>query len=220
MVNMSEQQTEQGSAVQKAERVVDDLEAKRAKCIQQGTDLQDERANVALAAHTGGKAERARLHDINGALSVQASELASIDAAIGAAGENLAAARAAEARAVDRKNALELRAALKEFISCGESLDEVAAALAEEGLALREALNRMHILGSPFPSHEQVNVLGTDAILTALAATPWRREFRTLSPRERRTFGALVREWASRIERTNIKPRLGEDEQQTTNEAA
>jgi hypothetical protein len=36
-----------------AEAVVAKLEAKRQACVRHGTDLQDERANVALAAHTG-----------------------------------------------------------------------------------------------------------------------------------------------------------------------
>jgi hypothetical protein len=39
--------------IQKAEAVVTSLEAKRAACIQKGTELADERANVALSAHTG-----------------------------------------------------------------------------------------------------------------------------------------------------------------------
>jgi hypothetical protein len=164
-------------------------------------------------------AKKKDLDTIISQITTHDQQVLSVEAAIAEAQARVVAARNAEAQAVDRKNALELRAALKEFISCGESLDEAAAALAEEGMALREALNFMHILGSPFPTHEQLNVLGTNAILTALAATPWKREFRTLQPRERRGFGALVREWAARIEQTNIKPQLGEAEQQT-NEAA
>jgi len=39
--------------IQKAEAVVTSLEAKRAAWIQKGTELADERANVALSAHTG-----------------------------------------------------------------------------------------------------------------------------------------------------------------------
>ena len=41
------------AAVGKAQAVVADIEAKRAAAVQHGTELADERANVALAAHTG-----------------------------------------------------------------------------------------------------------------------------------------------------------------------
>jgi hypothetical protein len=210
---MTEQQTEQATAVEKAEAILADLEAKRAAHIQKGVELQGERAALGYDVHAANNQKaRKRLDELNRESAEHASELSSIDAAIGAANERLAAAQRAAAISGDRQNALELREALKEFIECGVSLDEVCAALADEGMALRAALNRMHVLGSPFPTHEQVNVLGTNAILTALAVTPWKREFRTLAPRERRTFGALVREWAARIEANNIKPRLGEGE--------
>ena len=40
-------------SVEEAERIIAQLEAKRIKCVDRGTELQDERANVALSAHTG-----------------------------------------------------------------------------------------------------------------------------------------------------------------------
>jgi hypothetical protein len=39
--------------VKNAEATVASLEQKRIKCVAHGTEPQDERANVALAAHTG-----------------------------------------------------------------------------------------------------------------------------------------------------------------------
>jgi hypothetical protein len=216
---VSDQQQQPADAVAAATAILDRLELDHAKLIDDGRELVQRRQEISFDAHTGDAAAKKKLDAIVGQIVSHDQQVLSVEAAIAEAQARVIAARNAEAQAVDRKNALELRAALKEFISCGESLDEAAAALAEEGTALREALNLMHILGSPFPTHEQLNVLGTDAMLTALAATPWKREFWTLQPRERRGFGALVREWASRIEQTNIKPRLGEAEQQT-NEAA
>jgi hypothetical protein len=56
--------------IEKAEAVVAELEAKRIKCVAHGTELQDERANVALAAHTGDVKARKRLDEINAALAV------------------------------------------------------------------------------------------------------------------------------------------------------
>ena|SRR5262245_52155613 len=42
-------------SVAEAERVLADLQRQRAACVQRGVELADERANVALAAHTGEK---------------------------------------------------------------------------------------------------------------------------------------------------------------------
>jgi hypothetical protein len=43
------------SDLKKAEAVAVSIEAKRIVCVRHGTELQDERANVALSAHTGGR---------------------------------------------------------------------------------------------------------------------------------------------------------------------
>lgn len=141
------------NAVEAAEQTLRDLEAKRAACVQRGTDLADERANVAFAAHTGNDAKAAkRLEEIHKAIVVHSSELASLDAALKAAAAKLEAARAAEAREADKENALALREQLKEFLACDESLNEALEALAEEGALLHEAAARMRTLGCHFPT--------------------------------------------------------------------
>jgi hypothetical protein len=56
--------------VRKAEGVVASLEAKREACVRHGTELADERANVALSAHTGDVKARQRLNEINSAIAV------------------------------------------------------------------------------------------------------------------------------------------------------
>jgi len=55
--------------------VVAKPEAKRSRLIQNGIELQDERANVSLAAHTGDAKARKRLDEINRALAEHGSEL-------------------------------------------------------------------------------------------------------------------------------------------------
>jgi hypothetical protein len=80
-------------AVGSAQSVVADLEAKRTTAIQHGTELADERANVALAAHTGDEKAAQRLQEIHQAIAVHGRELASLDAAIRAAGDKVAAAQ-------------------------------------------------------------------------------------------------------------------------------
>jgi chromosome segregation ATPase len=95
-------------SVKNAEATVASLEQKRIKCVAHGTELQDERANVALAAHTGDVKARKRLDEINAALAVHSSELASLDAALRAATEQLERAREKEAQQTDRAAAAAL----------------------------------------------------------------------------------------------------------------
>ena len=158
---------------------------------------------------------RKRVNDferLNADEATMAGELQSLDAALKEASARLEAARHAEAVEAAKKNAAEMRIALAEFTECGISIDEALAALVEEGAALRAALNKIHVLGAPHPRDEQVNALITNAILTALGATPWKREFRTLAPRERRNMADLVRAWSTNIEANHIAPLLGEAE--------
>ena len=77
------------NSVADAERVLAELEAKRAACVTRGTDLADERASVALAAHTGDAAARKKLDALNRESAEHASELRSIDEALKAAAVKL-----------------------------------------------------------------------------------------------------------------------------------
>ena len=98
--------------LEKATAIVTRLEEKRVACIKTGTDLADERANVALAAHTGDAKAAKRLQEIHQAIATHSSELASINAALRAAGERVVTARqviegeAAKANAVKKSRKL------------------------------------------------------------------------------------------------------------------
>ena len=109
--------------VEKCETTNRDLEAKRAACVKRGTDLADERANVALAAHTGNVKARKRLDEINATIATHGSELVSLDAAIKAAGESLKKAEAAAALEADRKLAGEARVIVDRIESLFASAD-------------------------------------------------------------------------------------------------
>ena len=76
------------AAVSDAQAVVARLEEKREAAIKHGTALADERANVALAAHTGDEKAARRLKEIHQAIAMHGSEAASLDAALRAAGAN------------------------------------------------------------------------------------------------------------------------------------
>jgi hypothetical protein len=94
--------------LEKAEAVVNMLGEKRAACIKHGTDLQDERASVALAVYTGDEAARKRLGEIETALTTHTSSLASIDAALRAASERVVAAQQATAREIVKQHTKQL----------------------------------------------------------------------------------------------------------------
>jgi len=110
--------------VQKSEAVIADLETKRAACVKRGTELADERAAVALDAHTGNVKARKRLDEINAAIATHGSELASIDAAIKAAGERLQQAQASESQTQARKVARELLKRARVIVEHARTLDD------------------------------------------------------------------------------------------------
>jgi hypothetical protein len=91
------------SEVEHATHVLNNLRQKRDALVARGVELADERASIALAAHTGDSKASKRLLEVNAALAVRASEVESIDAAIKAAGEKCAAAEQAEVRKDDRR---------------------------------------------------------------------------------------------------------------------
>jgi hypothetical protein len=95
--------------LEKCELTIKNLENIRKHILQEQSELANERGGVSLAAHTGDKKSRTMLDEINVAAGQFASEFASIESAIVEANKNLAAARAAEAGAADRENALKLR---------------------------------------------------------------------------------------------------------------
>ncbi len=197
-------------SIKEAEAIVTKLEAKRAACVKQGTELHDEQANIALSAHTGDAKARKRLDEINSEIAVHSSELQSLDAALRAAGDKLARAKEHEAKTEDRQRATALRRELGKFREHGAALDAAAAAIAAHGRELQIALTNMRALGCASPNHQQVDVLGYHAMATALMQTPWAKRFEHLPPNQRRTFGSLIDAWSTAIE-NNIGARESAD---------
>src|SRR5262249_55941476 len=176
----STKEEETMTEVEKCEPTNRDLEAKRAACVQRGTELADERANVALAAHTGDAKAAKRLAELHTAIATHASELASFDAAIKAAGERLRAAEAAEARKHAGRSARELLKRADGLVQLAQSLDDANTVRVESSNALAEQLTQICALGANLgvfvPSHEQLFSLGSRADTTATMRTPWARE--------------------------------------------
>jgi chromosome segregation ATPase len=198
------------TTVEEAEATLSELNAKRDALVAHVHDLEHKRQAIAFKAHTGNKAERTKLDNINKEALTQSYELSSLDAAIAEATQRLADARLHEAQVADRAQAQRLRDAVETFVVHGRALDAALQEMARRGQALRETLNEIHVLGSPFPSHAQLDALGALAMKAALMASTWKHAFETIPPKDRHNFAGLVEGWARRIEESSITPRLKE----------
>ena len=204
------------AAVTAAQAVVTGLEGKHAAAVKHGTELADERANVALAAHTGDEKAAKRLQEIHQAIAMHGSELASLDAALRAAGTKVEHAKAARAVELQKLDAVKLRTASHAFTvqmkKIDKALDDMVNALYDIE-PLRQQLNALGV----GPSAEQFVVLGERPILMALMDTIFEgRIGRHLAPNERTSFTQLAQAW-TRSHDAEVARILGE---QTNNEAA
>jgi hypothetical protein len=204
--------------VKKAEQTLATLEAKRAACVKRGTELADERAAVALSAHTGDAKAAKRLAEIHTAIATHASELASFDAAIKAASERLQQARRTEAQTQARKAARELLKRANAIVKYAQTLDDANAIKVEASRAIADELTEMRALahgaGLYAPTHEQFLALGSRADQTAHMATPFAREFgEHLAPSQRRTHSSYAAPWRDAIAKAAATI-LGEDKQE------
>ena len=188
--------------VEKCETTIRDLEAKRAACVKRGTELADERAAVALDAHTGNAKARKRLDEINAAIAAHGSELASFDAAIKAASERLQQAQNAEAKAEQRRVALEIRKLAKELKEAGRIADEGLAMFADATSAMHHIVCQLSTFGLSNPSALQFVSLGERAVRTVLMETAFRRAFEHLRPAERQSFASFAAEWAASLDKS------------------
>jgi hypothetical protein len=205
------------AAVAAAQKVVGDLERKRADAIKHGTELADERANVALAAHTGDEKAAKRLCEIHEAIAIHGSELASLDAALKAAFAKREQAQAAVAVEVQRVNAVKLKILSAAFVSHLKGLDTVLDDLVNSLDAVEQIRSQLQALGVG-PREEQFIVMGERPLLAAIADTVFegRDLGRRLTPNERTSFAALAEAW-TRSHHVAIARILGE---QTPQEAA
>jgi hypothetical protein len=195
--------------VEKAEQVLADLNAQRDALIAKGHELEQRRQEIAFLAHTGSKKERAQLDQINSEALTHEYELKSLDSAIQEATKRLAAADAAAEALQDKENARALRAVVDKFVGHAIAIDDAMTAMTKHATALEETLKHINRLGCAFPSRAQLDSLGVRSLLTAIQGTPWRRDFETIAPGQRQSFTALVGQWADRIEKNHIEPRIG-----------
>ena len=198
--------------IEKAERDLASLEEQRESLFSRAKLLSKERDQIAFAALTSNdRKAKDRLREINLEDTSLGANLASVEAALTVARQHLSDAKAAEAQAADRANALALRERLKKFVELGLILDDCFADFVSASKEMKTTLDDIHALGQVAPTAMQFKVNADLAFKTAIQSTPfWSQDMPFLAPNQRKTFGDLVAAWSANIE-ANIAQRLGED---------
>jgi hypothetical protein len=176
--------------------------------------LTKERDQIAFAALTANdKRARERLKEINTEDTSLGANLASVESALVVARQNLSDAKAAEAQAADRANALALREKLKRFVELGLILDDCFADFRTAAIEMKSVLDDIHNLGQVAPTAMQFKVNCDLAFKTAIQGTPfWSQDFPSLGHGQKKTFRSLVESWSANIA-ASIERRLGSNKE-------
>jgi hypothetical protein len=214
---MNKPATKETPTVANAEAMLARFERERADLVERKAALAEKRRAVAFDAHAGDGSASKLLDGLHREAAELESRIIGLDDAVAEARRRLEQAHEYEAREADRAKAVELRAALKQFVEHGAGVDAALEVLIESCNGMERALVEIHRCGSAFPSDAQLLSLGSRVLIAALSKTTFRREFPAVPPLERnRTMSAIVQQWSDTVER-NIQQRL---EQPETIEAA
>jgi hypothetical protein len=212
---MTKQQTKQPTkqepqTVAAAKATLKELQAQLERHTEHGVELEAARKQASFGAHALHDPEQRKALDavVDEAVRHETEGRAIADA-IEEAKRRVAVASAHEAAAADRARAQKVLEILRAFRECGCILDGACRAIDVKGNELMSLLQQLHGLGVRFPSAEQVDVFGDQAIRTCIASTPWSKRHRVVAPGERKSFRKLVDDWAMMIE-TRIKAQFGE----------
>src|SRR5262249_4139586 len=199
-----------------AQKIVDDLEVRRADSAAQPAADQREIESIALAAHTGDQRAAAKLETIRERELRRQLDLTGIDAALTAAKRNVEAAKADEAAAEMKRCAREARVIVDRidslFASAASDFRKAMAALTPADKRIEE----LHQLGFQYPTAVQLRANVVYALETCMTALPkylWdelsRGGLRYPSPGQRRTFSKFWTDMSANLSR-EIANRLGE----------
>jgi flagellar biosynthesis chaperone FliJ len=188
------------TAVECVQKTLSSLADKQDRAAQRLREIEQERAQIAYAAHAEGDVKAIkRLEQLAHDAAGIAAEALSVETAIAEAHRRLDGAKQNEARAAEQERIKKVREVLVAFVACGNELDEIMRDLAEQGPQMQQLITQLHVLGVSVPSHNQWDVFGYQSLLTALANTIWHHRFEHLPPNQRRSFKALTDGWAATI---------------------
>ena len=209
---MSEQQT-----VAEAEQVVTRLQEQLQQHHSRAKELEAQRKATSYAAHALFDPEQSKvLRDVIDETTRHELEGRALVDAIDESKRRLSVAREHEAREQDHANAAQIKKVIAEMAEHSAAADDALHDLALAGNNLKDCVDKLHALGIANPTHQALQVLGNNAILTAMACTPFKRFFETIPPSARRDFSGTVSSWSAMIN-GGLVQRLGE---KTDEEAA
>jgi hypothetical protein len=201
------------SALEQAQAVIADLEAKYAACIARATEIVKQCDELAYSAHVQHDEESvAKLNRLHEEGMKTDHNLTSIKSALKVAQERLAAAEHDAAVKADKARALELREEVVKITEHMRIADEFFAAGIEALGAVNAGIDQVHRLGEPFPTAVQVKANIEFAIHTMIQTLPrpwWRDWLRPLAPLQRRSLMGIWTPMARRLENI-VRQHLGE----------
>src|SRR5262249_53427800 len=153
------------------------------------------------AAHTGDQKAEARLETLRSRAIRRDLEVKNLESAIAEAKRRLAEAQDAEAKAEQRRIALEVRGLVGSLRDAGKVCDESLQTFAAASDAMREIVAKINTLGFNHPSAMQLQSLGERAVRTMLVQSAFARAFEHIPPRERQNFADFSARWAESLER-------------------
>ena len=193
--------------IEKAERDLNNLEEQREVLYSRAKTLSKERDAIAFAALTANdKKAKERLKEINDEDTGLTANVASVEAALGVARQNLAQAKAAETRSADIEKAKAIDALKIAFVENGINAGDALSDFIGSIMEMKQQRDDMEALGINFPTSRQFQVGAIIAIKTIIQMlpTPWVNElqdWQLLLHPARRSFKDITADWSQGIDR-------------------
>lgn len=194
-----------------AQKILEQLEARKAELIAARASDETDMAAVSYEAHTGDQKSAAKLETLQERAIKRDVEAKNLDSAIAEAKRRVAAARDAERQAGEARVASELAELAQMMREAGAKCDKALKLLAEGSDELRKIVQAINARGRGNPSASQLQALGSRAILGMIINSPYAKDFQHISPAERKNFATFTEAWASMVERA-VNQKLGGDE--------
>src|SRR5262249_15761010 len=128
-------------------------------------------------------------------------EARNLDCAVAEAKRRVAAAQDAEARAEEHRVAEELLELSTMKREAGAKADRALKMFVEASNDLKKIVQATNQRGLNNPNSQQLQSLGSRAILGELVNTPYAKSFEHVAPRERQNLALVSAAWASAIDR-------------------
>jgi len=193
-----------------AQKVIDDLEAKKSALALARANDESGMAAIAYEAHTGDQKAEAKLETLRERALRRDLEMRNLESALTEAKRRLVAAQEAERQAEEARVAGELAELAQMMREAGAKCDRALKLLAESSNELRKIVQATNQRGLGNPSAQQLQSLGSRAILAMIINSPYAKDFPHIAPRERQDFSQFTGAWSAMIEKA-IAAKLDKD---------